>query len=464
MKASLFSIVAILLALTNAHPQHFPVCIVGAGPAGLAAAKKLEDKGRKVVIFEKQDEVGGKCQAVYETNTYHPLGALLFSNASYPETLKVIETSGVPAIPFVTGQRWLYDVPTGSLALSPAISSEFATLVGQEFQRYAVYWNTIFAPYTALRYKNGVPQELTVTTSQWLASNNFQALPVLFIQAMIAFGYGDLRETPILYMLQYLTPDILAFFARIHGVYLIDFHKVWVDWTKKSIKGKIFLGSTITKIDRSGPFPKIIYQKGRKDKRTPRPKPEVQLCSSVILAFPPTIPALEAANLKPTIDEAIVFSPIRLTSYFSGAVRLQTPRNLTFSAASPPTVPVAATGAPISLLHLFNTSDIATTWSWGNGTSEAFARQLLKETLSRINKDPTDPAAVAKPVTDQDILGFQDNDYFPHFGPAELAGGWYDKFNKLQGAKKTYYASGLNGFETVEFAIRAGMDIVQTYF
>ncbi|PVH85846.1 FAD/NAD(P)-binding domain-containing protein [Cadophora sp. DSE1049] len=401
----------------------FPVCIVGAGPAGLTAAKKLEDKGRKVVIFEKQDKVGGKCQAVYETNTFHPLGALLFSNASYPETLKVIETSGVPAVPFVTGQRWLYDVPTGSLALSPAISSEFATLVGQEFQRYAVYWTTIFAPYSALRYKNGVPQELTVTTSQWLASNNFQALPVLFIQAMVALGYGDLREVPILYMLQYLTPDILAFFARIHGVYFIGESKLHVF----SISSNI-------------------------------------LCSSVILAFPPTIPALQAANVKPTDDEVTVFSPLDLISYFSGAVRLQTPRNLTFSAASPPTVPVAATGAPISLLHLFNTSDIATTWSWGNGTSTAVARQLLKETLSRINKDPTDPAAVPKPVTDKDILGFQQNDYFPHFGPTELAGGWYDKFNKLQGAKKTYYASGLNGFETVEFAIRAGSEIVQTYF
>ncbi|KAH7417335.1 FAD/NAD-P-binding domain-containing protein [Cadophora sp. MPI-SDFR-AT-0126] len=464
MKGYLFSIITVLLALAKAHPQTFPVCIVGAGPAGLTAAKNLEDKGRKVVIFEKQDEVGGKCQAVYEKNTFHPLGALLFSNASYPETLKVIETSGVSAIPFVTGQRWLYDVPTGSLALSPAISSEFATLVGQEFQRYAAYWTTIFAPYSALRYKNGVPAELAVTTSQWLATNNFQALPVLFIQAMVAFGYGDLREVPILYMLQYLTPDILGFFARIHGVYLIDFHKVWVNWAKKSIKGPIYLGSAITKIDRSGPFPKITYKKGRKDKRTPRSRSEDQLCSSVILAFPPTIPALQAANIKPTDNELTVFSPLLLTSYFSGAVRLQTPRNLTFSAASPPTVPVAATGAPISLLHLFNTSDIATTWSWGNGTSTAVARQLLKETLSRINKDPTDPAAVAKPVTDKDILGFQPNDYFPHFGPAELAGGWYDKFNKLQGTKKTYYSSGLNGFETVEFAIRAGSEIVQTYF
>lgn len=43
-----------------------PVCIVGAGPAGLAAAKTLEDKGRSVVVFEKRPEVGGKCQSYYE--------------------------------------------------------------------------------------------------------------------------------------------------------------------------------------------------------------------------------------------------------------------------------------------------------------------------------------------------------------------------------------------------------------
>jgi flavin-dependent dehydrogenase len=45
----------------------FPVCIVGAGPAGLAAAKRLEAKGQKIVVFEKQPKVGGKCQAVYDT-------------------------------------------------------------------------------------------------------------------------------------------------------------------------------------------------------------------------------------------------------------------------------------------------------------------------------------------------------------------------------------------------------------
>ena len=46
--------------------SNLPVCIVGAGPAGLTAASKLESKGYKTVIFDRQPEVGGKCQAYYE--------------------------------------------------------------------------------------------------------------------------------------------------------------------------------------------------------------------------------------------------------------------------------------------------------------------------------------------------------------------------------------------------------------
>jgi heterodisulfide reductase subunit A-like polyferredoxin len=43
-----------------------PVCIVGAGPAGLTAAHQLESKGYHTVIFEKEAEIGGKCQSYYE--------------------------------------------------------------------------------------------------------------------------------------------------------------------------------------------------------------------------------------------------------------------------------------------------------------------------------------------------------------------------------------------------------------
>jgi hypothetical protein len=176
---------------------------------------------------------------------------------------------------------------------------------------------------------------------------------------------------------------------------------------------------------------------------------------------------LKAANLALTPAEKEVFTPIGITDYFSSAVRLSTPRDLTFSAASlAPNLPAPATGGPVSLLHLFNTSDIATAWSWGpyrGGETLSEARKLLKETLSKINKDPRDPNANPKPVRDRDILGLQKNDYFPHFDSAQLAAGWYEKFNALQGQKNTYFASGLNGFETVEFAIRAGIDVVESY-
>ena len=60
-----------LLTLTaSAWPQprdaKLPVCIIGAGPSGLSAAGKLEEKGIKAILFDRQEEVGGKCQAWYD--------------------------------------------------------------------------------------------------------------------------------------------------------------------------------------------------------------------------------------------------------------------------------------------------------------------------------------------------------------------------------------------------------------
>jgi cation diffusion facilitator CzcD-associated flavoprotein CzcO len=51
---------------TRRHEEHKPVCIIGAGPAGLSAAGRLEQKGVKAIIFDEQEEVGGKCQSWYD--------------------------------------------------------------------------------------------------------------------------------------------------------------------------------------------------------------------------------------------------------------------------------------------------------------------------------------------------------------------------------------------------------------
>ncbi len=63
---ALYALTASALPYRRSYGQDLPVCIVGAGPAGLSAASKLQDKGIKAIVFDKQDAVGGKCQAYYD--------------------------------------------------------------------------------------------------------------------------------------------------------------------------------------------------------------------------------------------------------------------------------------------------------------------------------------------------------------------------------------------------------------
>ncbi|CAI4212741.1 unnamed protein product [Parascedosporium putredinis] len=139
----------------------------------------------------------------------------------------------------------------------------------------------------------------------------------------------------------------------------------------------------------------------------------------------------------------------------------QMPQTISFSPAKTnPFTPVTPEGQPIFFSALHQGSGVVNVWSWdktGAKSNPDKARKLLKETLSKFNKDPRNSAQQAKAVTDKNIIGFNAVvDYFPHVGPAEIAQGWYDRFNALNGEDHTVYASGLNAFETVEHALRAG--------
>jgi len=324
-------------------------------------------------------------------------------------------------------------------------------------------------------------------------------------------------------MLQYFTPDILLTFAgrrtgyfigkglcvtaclvgshtrtlyrfpsgfcklrtrSYQGAYSCSYHsdKDWYVLFSLFDPNFIFI---VPSIDRSGDFPVLSYNDPTQH------GPSMQKCHKLVLAFPPVMHALNAANLDLDQKETTVFSPVGIIKYWSGAVQVTIPYGDIFFGCLTqdflgvvgkviqgmidvdaafrdylPALPKAA-GYPMGFLRIFSQSDIATTWSWGKYKSNqtlSEAKSLLKELLSKLNKDPRDPTAEPKPVTDADVVAFSGWDYFPHFDKDELENGLYAMFNELQGYKDTYYASGLNGFETVEFAIRAGQDVVDTYF
>ncbi|KND02622.1 uncharacterized protein SPPG_01711 [Spizellomyces punctatus DAOM BR117] len=487
------SVVLFLASATAAFGASIPsdpVCIVGAGPAGLTTANKLQAKGYSTVVFEKNEAVGGKCQSYYnEQGLFHPLGALLFSNETYTETVKIINTAQVQATPFdYTFKNWLFDYESGHIEQQKEPMSVTAARppFKENIDRYIKIWHEQFEPIVSLGYKKGVPKEMTVPTIQWLLKNKLPFMLVLFIQGMVPYGYGDILETPAVYMLQYFTPDIVEFFAGKKTGYIIDFQKVFQQYAEQHVKGPLHLCTTINKIDRTGPTPVITYT------LPGQTTPTTQTCSKLVLAFPPVMHALQAANLAISPEEQEAFSPVGVTKYWSGAVNVNTPNGDNFAGFLRPTfintinewlnklpVPLPslpgafipfmpkANGQPTAFIRVHNASQIATTWSWGKYKSNQTLNEgytLLKSTISKINKDPRDTSTPPKGITDTDIKAFKEWDYFPHYDTKELSEGYYEKFNALQGKLNTFYASGLNGFETVEFAIRAGNDIVESHF
>ncbi|KAF7367905.1 Amine oxidase, flavin-containing superfamily [Mycena sanguinolenta] len=386
-----------------------PTCIVGAGPAGLRAARALEDQGKDVIIFEKMSTVGGKCQAYYDS-VFHPLGALLIQNTTYVETQSVIAQTNVTYLPSGGGgPTWSYDWTNGDVVPYPSFTLEEEALLASEIAEYDAVWMAEFYPFSGVGYTDPLPSNLTLTTDAWLENHGFQVLPVLFNLGMFVYGYGDPRDTPVLYILQLFTPSILFAFTGLGSENIVDFHEVMVQYAE-TISSPIYLDTNITSIDRSGAQPLITYSVNGAASKT-------QSCSSLILAFPPTVKLLEAANLDLTAAEEDLFSSVQLTNYWSGAVAMEIPADqLWYANSSSPAVPPPPEAQPVGFVRLFNESNVVTTWSWGapniSYTNEQ-AYDLLLSTLSLVNyANPSSPADPV-PITDDDVKAFRVHNYFP---------------------------------------------------
>lgn len=153
----------------------------------------------------------------------------------------MIVDTDMASVPFISGVKYQYNTTSGAIWAKPPPPPGFNGLFMQEVGRYFAWWKTHFHLYnTAANYRvrpltnprssiliyfqHGIPKEFTLTTAAWLAKNEYKVLQVLFIQSMVAYGYGDYREVPIvshiqtfsvssanrlqIYMLQYLTPDV----------------------------------------------------------------------------------------------------------------------------------------------------------------------------------------------------------------------------------------------------------------
>jgi oxygen-dependent protoporphyrinogen oxidase len=98
--------------------------VVGAGPAGLAAAHRLRSHGRAVVVLEAEERVGGRTRSIRHAGSTLNTGAA-FLASFYDETLALCRELGValiePAIHPSRGRRKRHIVtPRGRLEFGPS--------------------------------------------------------------------------------------------------------------------------------------------------------------------------------------------------------------------------------------------------------------------------------------------------------------------------------------------------------
>ena len=133
-------------------PKEHDVVIVGAGLAGLAAARQLSIHGVEAVVLEAGDDVGGRVRTDRVDGLLLDRGFQLY-NPAYPEAARVLDHEALDLKAFVPGVVSLTDRGPTRLAdprqrpgwAIDALSSRSGSLLGKlRFARYA--WGAARTP------------------------------------------------------------------------------------------------------------------------------------------------------------------------------------------------------------------------------------------------------------------------------------------------------------------------------
>jgi monoamine oxidase len=92
--------------MTVTSPRDCDVAIVGAGVAGLAAMRALEEKGLRTQVLEARDRIGGRIHTIRDPRIAYPieLGAE-FVHGAAPEVIEIVDEARLLAYS-IEGQRW----------------------------------------------------------------------------------------------------------------------------------------------------------------------------------------------------------------------------------------------------------------------------------------------------------------------------------------------------------------------
>src|ERR1700712_6495 len=103
-------------------PREADIVVIGAGAAGIAAARRIMAANRKVIVVEAASQIGGRC--ITDTTTYDvpfDRGARWMHNPDTNPMIKLARTVGLDVAPATLGQK----IPIGRRNARAGETEEF---------------------------------------------------------------------------------------------------------------------------------------------------------------------------------------------------------------------------------------------------------------------------------------------------------------------------------------------------
>lgn len=406
------------------------VCIIGAGPAGLAAAQRLKEKGyQDVIILEKDDHAGGKCRSFTYQGQPYELGAVL-GTPYYTSTIQFMNRINATTGP-VSDRRYYDLAKAGEGELIKG--SEKPSLLWQLFVRYR---RMLFGRYNRINNPgfDHIDPELYERMDDWAEKKNLKLIVRIFEPPATTFGYGYFDEIPAAYYVKYLDwPTIMAFRNR-KNLY------TWKDgvqnlWEKVAQSFDVRYNTKINSIKR---FDKVSI---KTDKETIEADELIVTCPlDATLDF-----------MDSTKDEKALFSKIQYCDYRVFACTIDDlPRNAGYIMQNfkSPTI-----GHPMLWYNRYPEVNFYTVYVLGDWkmTNEQIERNIAAD-LGKLGGKL------------KEIYTTAQWHYFPHVGTEELQTSYYEKLEALQGKNHTYLGGEIMNFSTVEFTCRYSEYLVDRFF